>query len=498
MTSQNYRDPAFLEAFLRERIREKSELDKLDFKLDWKLGTTKEKLELLKDINAIANTYSLDHDDHGFLIFGMNRNDGQITQGIDLLASLGSDKLEAQVTQLVQNYMHPAPKFSLYQFEEEGVGTWGAVVLWPNQMPPFVFTKQGNYKELSGQTSLLWRIGEWRLRRGALTVEPTYADYAQMLRVRIQGATAPLQEEINQLRRQLAVLEGKFEILGRQSSAEIVVEALEENRLAQEVDYVTPTAAGWRALEPYLGEIRKSLEKIKIEHRTKIPIPVGTVSRQGRWMDRQESFSDFAARAIFGSTDSGRYEATRTFLDRWDLHGNDADRDFSQVWLYRYQRTGETELAGPDSSRAQAYTDLLRFADSIRVKIDRAASFAPYKEFAIRVTNNSEVATGRLRLEIVSEQANMLYRFAPKDKSYHHETYAYNARQEVRLDKVEDGTEDLLPGEVWSTSTFALRFTQSGSFNLMVKVWAQRLRQPREFILPLTVTALETRPDSEA
>ena len=65
-SESRYRDPAFLETFLLERVRETTELDKLDFKLDWKMAEQREKLELLKDINALANTFSLDHDDHGF------------------------------------------------------------------------------------------------------------------------------------------------------------------------------------------------------------------------------------------------------------------------------------------------------------------------------------------------------------------------------------------------------------------------------------------------
>lgn len=479
MTLQTYRDPAFLEAFLRDRIREKRELDKLDFKLDWKIGSTKEKLELLKDINAIANTYSLDHDDHGFLIFGMNRNDGRVTGHVDLLATLGADNLEAQVSQLVQSYMHPAPHFSLYQFEEVGVGTWGALVVWPNQPPPFVFTRAGVFQQPSGQTGSLWRVGEWRLRRQALTVEPTAEDYAQMLRARIQVATAPLIEEINQLRRALTLLEGRVDVLGQQTKAEVAVDLLHAGKAVQQVQYVTPERAGQKILQPHLAEIQTLLDSLRIEHRKKEPVPDGLVLRNHRWLDRQQGFQDYMARAHFQSTDSGRYAAARAFLDRWSLSGSAQDQDFSQAWLYKYQQSGDTLLLGPDHERAEAYRRLVTIAGNVMDSVTRAATFAPFEEFTVCIRNTSAQPTGILKMELTCETPGTLHRFAPRAKDWSHPLFPnFSQSHVVALEKVEDGSDELLPGQAWTSQVFALRFSEPGPVRLTVRIWAQKLPQP--------------------
>ena len=428
----------------------------------------------------------------GSLIFGMNRTDGRVTRQVELIATLGADRIEAQVAQLVRSYMHPAPNFSVYQFEAQDVGVWGALVLWPNQTPPFVFTKPGTYREPSGKTTHLWRTGEWRVRHNAVTAEPTYDDYAQVMRTRIHGATAPLQARIDQLQAQLAHLEGKVEVLARQTSAEVVAEVLLAGQVVHEVVYVTPRKAGRKILEPHLEEFRRLLEGMKIERRVKTPLPAHQAMTGGRWQDREGGFEASIVEKRPGYPGYGKYDEARAFLDRWGLHGAEVDRNFSQAWWYKYQQSNRAaELLGPDAARAEAYLQLLHLANQIRVQTETAAAFAPYLEFNLRVSNPSSRSTGRIRLEVTCTATGALHRFAPRSGAYGHPDFPpYNRDQAVKLQEVRDEREELLPGEAWETTTFAVRFEQSGPFALNVKVWAEHL--PRRVAL---VLALEVRTD---
>ena len=118
----NYEDPTQLKRFLEERIREKSEKDKLDFKrelLGWDKGeSSAEQFNLLRLINAFANTFSREFDDYGFLIFGADKSDGKIAFDVPILRTKGSDKLQSEIANQVKKYMFPVPQFEVYDFTE--------------------------------------------------------------------------------------------------------------------------------------------------------------------------------------------------------------------------------------------------------------------------------------------------------------------------------------------------------------------------------------------
>lgn len=106
-------------------------------------------------VNAFANTYSLEFDDYGFLVFGVDKEKREITRDVEVLRTKGTDKLDAEIGQQIEKYLYPSPVFQLFSFEEATVGKWGCLIIYPNQNPLFIFKK-----EYTGKVS--WRVGEWR------------------------------------------------------------------------------------------------------------------------------------------------------------------------------------------------------------------------------------------------------------------------------------------------------------------------------------------------
>ena len=151
MQAVNYLNPEELEPLLREKITEGHEHNKLDFKRDLKLSVKEEKANLVRLVSAFANTYSLEFDDYGFLIFGVDREKRAISFDVKAFREKGTDKLDAEIGQQLENYLYHSPTFQLMSFEEPHIGHWGCLVIYPNQNPPFIFKK-----EYTGKVS--WRI----------------------------------------------------------------------------------------------------------------------------------------------------------------------------------------------------------------------------------------------------------------------------------------------------------------------------------------------------
>ncbi len=178
----NYLDPKELEPFLLQRIAEGHELDKLDFKRELNFAANDEKANLVRLVSAFANTYSLEYDDYGFLIFGVDKNTRSISQDIEILRTKGSDKLDSEISQLLEKYLFSVPRFQLMAFEERSIGTWGCLITYPNQSPPFVFKKEYTSSKYN-----------WRLENGVLEGARKYANLTLMTLV------AHCKEEFNRL-----------------------------------------------------------------------------------------------------------------------------------------------------------------------------------------------------------------------------------------------------------------------------------------------------------
>ncbi|GGL16529.1 RNA-binding domain-containing protein [Deinococcus radiotolerans] len=494
-------DPASLEAFLREQIKRGRERDKLDFKQAWLSGAEQPKkgvnqqakLELIKDINAMANTYSLDFEDYGFLILGVTRADKRITTDVPNLRDPGVDNLEASIAQWLAEHMEPQPDFSLHAFEEPGVGTWGALIIEPNQSPPFVFKKDGTYQLPSGKTDKMWHEGEWRLRRNAVTIRPQPRDYTEVLRIRIQSAMEPLHREVAALRQQVYQLEGRIQGLQQANQAEIEV-ALETS--GQPVDAVTFTTAR-QAGEGVLAEYQPKIKALHEKVASRPPERAERLERQMRtqygWYDLVTLFDAFLKDPTSVHRGSWNMSELLPFMHTWNLDVQESDRLFPQAGYYRPNNRDSSRpmaLLGPDTARAEAYLELLTLSRDLKPQVEKAANRAPYREFQLRFANISAVSAGALRFELRCISGASIYQFAPGPKgsgSVFGATLTKDAP--MRLPVFEGARPELFPGDVWIPPVFALKFGEAASTVLLEgTLWAANLPTPKTFRLDFQAT----------
>lgn len=495
----NPSDPQQLEAFLRDQIAQGRERDKLDFKQEWlkhEDGKTKvdqaARMELLRDINAMVNTFSLDFEDYGFLVFGVNRGARGITHDVPSLRDPGVDNLESTIAVLLGEYMAPQPRFFLLAFDEPGVGTWGALVLQPGQAPPFTFAKDGTYTQQSGKTAQLWRQGEWRLRRNAVTVLPGPMDTAHVINTRIQTATEPLRREVDDLRHRLAVLEGTVSVLGRANQADLEVELVWHDQVQSEVTFIPARSAGMAVLEKNLEELRQL--QAKASNRVAELRPGGLAKvmsdRYRDWYDLVQPFDSFINPQV-GWHDPFQFSRVHPFMDEWDLNIPEDVRSI-QAGFYRPQRgnSSNDEIMGPEAERALAYRKLVFLARQVMPDVTRAAAQSPFAEFRLRIRNTSGVSTGSIRYELQTSRPDALHRYAP-GRSNEFTDYHSREREQPML-TIQEQRGELLPGDVWLSNAFALKFgAEEENLTVNVTVFAAGLPQPKQVQLPLRAIPVE-------
>lgn len=480
----NLRNPQELEAFVRQRVAERGEPNKLDFKRELNFATTQQKLELVKDVNAIVNTYAQEFADHGFLIFGVDRADGAVRHPVPLLDTLGVDKLEAQIAQVLGTHVHPVPAVSLYRFDEPGVGAWGTLVIWPDQTPPFVFTRQASFKNGQGKSVAVWRQGEWRVRRNGVTCEPSVEDYGDLFRLRIQAAVQPLRAEIDALRVQLARLEGRMEAAREEARPQLSFGLLHEGEPASAITIVTAGQAAFEALGEDLPVFLEALDNMAPRHRD---------PTQVRWDgEPYHGFQPFPTglMTIFSSPSDAVASAQR-FLDQWNLHGSGEDRAITQV----NTRRESGALVGPDAARATAYNRLLGLAYQRKESVNAAAEYAPYHDLHLTVRNGGTRATGTLKVTAeasLNDEPIQLYRFAPRQDPYRHgsrhEVFSsHSVGHKVPLAGPVDTHASLLPADTWHLQPFGLEIKVPGVLKIIITAFGEHLGGKQEAIFEIFV-----------
>lgn len=496
-------DQVQLEAFLRDQITRKRERDKLDFKQAWLNDLPdkrkpeidqRAKMELIKDINAMANTFSLDFEDYGFLVLGVSRNEGAITMDVPSLRNPGVDNLEASIAEWLAEYMEPQPEFFLAAFKEPEVGTWGALVLRPNQSPPFVFSKDGTYKQKSGASDQLWREGEWRLRRNARTVKPRPLDYTQMLRTRIQSALDPLQREVLDLRQQVSRLGGQIEGL-QQSAAqppqtELDATLLFSGQPVTDVQFRTGRQAGEAVLAGQRDQINELLNKVAQRSATEQKELPWQLRTDMGYYDLVAPFDSYIRNPPPGHPRSWPLDELLPFMEEWGFAPESEHQQFPYAGYYQPNRRGSRQdmaLLGPDAEAAKAYLSLLRLARQTMPEVKLAASQAPFLEFNLRIHNVSGVSTGNIRLELRCTEGAGLYQFSPGRQGSGSRLVGHGSQDYERpLPVFQESRLALLPGDTWTSEVFALKFSEDAeAVTLHLKVWAANLPEPKEVKLTL-------------
>jgi len=177
-----------VEVLLRRLITQGAEGPKVDFKTTWSVADKAAQAELAKDVSSIANTDDEIHlQDFGYIILGAQR--GKIIGGISEL-SADPDKLQAQLTDVIKNFVGPVPLFSIVAFEDPSVGRWGAVVIPPSGSQPHLLVRDG----ANGVVKHEWwvRVNDTSERAGP-------HDWARVMAKRLRREVRPLEVEVQRL-----------------------------------------------------------------------------------------------------------------------------------------------------------------------------------------------------------------------------------------------------------------------------------------------------------
>lgn len=261
MTAPNFGDRRQLEAFLREQMQTLQEQNKLDFKKDLELvkpeggRNFKGRVNLVRLINAFANTEDALFGDHGFLILGFSTDDGQIHH-VPML-ELGEDKLHPIITHLLEDYLQPVPTFDLHIFDEPEGKKWGVIVIPAGQAVdgPFIFAKESSDEDAK------WREGEWRVRRHKKVAYPNLDDYRRIERGKIQRELAPFQQRMDDAYQRIAHLEAEVRQLSHRRVPQLSVQIVPQQ---EPVEILLTPSGEWSAL--LLKDLRKDKRLIQEIH----------------------------------------------------------------------------------------------------------------------------------------------------------------------------------------------------------------------------------------
>lgn len=191
-----------LETLLKGLIAHGTELAKVDFKIEIETNTNEQKADLLKDIIAIANTYDGNHEDHGFIIYGVK---AKAIIGISHTET-DTDKFQNHIEQLLKTYISPMPQIYVIGFEADTAQKWGVIVIPPRNNKPHMF-----FKDLfCTDRTRTRRKGEWFVRRGSTTDPGLPEDLAIITQRQAELNLEPLRESIRGLQSRVAKVEEQY------------------------------------------------------------------------------------------------------------------------------------------------------------------------------------------------------------------------------------------------------------------------------------------------
>jgi Putative DNA-binding domain len=191
-----------LELLLREVIEHGIEGTKIDSKLEIEASSPDQKADLLTDITAMANSYTLVHHDHGFLIYGVR---GKEIIGITKTQT-DHNKLQNDIEQLLKTYIVPLPEIYVTSFVTAGT-RWGVVVIPPRDNKPYMFFKD---VQQCVDPKRNRRRGEWFVRRGSGNDRGLPEDLQAIMQKQTAQLLEPLRDSVRTLQVRLAKVEDQY------------------------------------------------------------------------------------------------------------------------------------------------------------------------------------------------------------------------------------------------------------------------------------------------
>jgi len=189
-------------------VKDGDEKDKVDFKLTYDIsGGKKEKSELVRDITSIANSYSLEHENHGFLIFGIHPTTKEI-EGV----ALDKESLVTHIDKLIETHVSPRIFFKVETFETPESKQWCAIIIKPSVAVPHVFISDSSE----------FNKGEVWVRKGTFKGLASSDDYARFFSVRTESLKQEMEARMyiheNMVKGKIAEIEKKMIDLGSKST----------------------------------------------------------------------------------------------------------------------------------------------------------------------------------------------------------------------------------------------------------------------------------------
>ena len=161
------------------------EEERLDYKADYNvIGSkrTKDKVELVRDIVGMANTYG------GFIVLGVSEkvtSTGKIFYPDGMTEDARSNLDVSLLRQQVESYVSERLEiqYKIYSLDEYQGKTFGMIFVPPSDHSPIIFSKDGQYREKNEESNndlTLFRSGDIVVRKGASTER---ADQSDMRRI---------------------------------------------------------------------------------------------------------------------------------------------------------------------------------------------------------------------------------------------------------------------------------------------------------------------------
>ncbi|WP_437634243.1 AlbA family DNA-binding domain-containing protein [Sorangium sp. So ce854] len=315
-----------LETLVRDIITQGVEGPKVDRKQILAIGSAAEQVEFAKDVSAIANTDDDAYQDHGFIIFGVNKS-GELCGGITAFERSAIDNTRAALIDAIKKYIAPVPKLFAFGFLDPQAGPWGVIVIPPSNRQAHLFIKEFSPRPTPG---------DWFVRVGEVTVKARPEDYARVFDNATRRAMAPLQEELRELRLELRTLKSSMTTSHPQTF------------ILPGVDNATTAATRFPATVPELVErelssvasrietemVKESLRLATLLHKSDSLIP---------WTLHSPSMN--SPQAVLSSVELATKDLARTYgtiarLDSSNLHTKAASRGLVPLSEQTYPPAG--------------------------------------------------------------------------------------------------------------------------------------------------------------
>lgn len=179
---------------IKSLIHTSEELISLDYKKELDISSTKDKVEISKDIVAMANTSG------GHLIIGVDDDYNQVGLASEIARSIDGSDIDNKVNSLVE----PRIDGIRYKTYEEEGKYFGVIYVPKSQFAPHVVKKDGTYSYVDSEdkerNKTVFKRGDIYVRHSGGKSEPiTYSDISRLIDERVDRVRKKWMKGIQQV-----------------------------------------------------------------------------------------------------------------------------------------------------------------------------------------------------------------------------------------------------------------------------------------------------------